>query len=75
MLDTAHHQGVEEGTFTCEYPQEYAEIVMSVFTFLLDPGIFPWTYEQSGTKLKALAVLLEKGLSAKHGSFAFLFSV
>ena len=46
---------------------------MSVFTFLLDPGIFPWTTEQNVIKMKALADLLEKGLSAENGSFSFLY--
>ncbi|GCF92736.1 TetR family transcriptional regulator [Enterococcus florum] len=67
-------QGIEENTFICEYPQEYAEILMSVFTFLLDPGIFPWTAEQYVMKLKALADMLEKGLRAPKDSFAFLYS-
>lgn len=66
-------QGIEEGIFVCEYPQEYSEIFMSVFTFLLDPGIFPWTAEQNIMKMKALAELLEKGLCAPRGSFAFLY--
>jgi len=66
-------QGVDEGIFICEYPQEYSEIMLSVFTFLLDPGIFPWTAEQNLMKMKALANLLEKSLSAKDGSFSFLF--
>lgn len=65
-------QGVEEGTFKCEYPNEYAEIILSAFTFLLDPGIFSWSPEQYKTKLKALANILEKGLSTKPGSFYFI---
>jgi AcrR family transcriptional regulator len=67
-------QGVEEGTFACEYPQEYSEIMLSAFTFLLDPGIFQWTDEQRIMKMKALADFLEKGLSAKKGSFSFFYS-
>lgn len=67
------HQGIDDGIFICEYPQEYAEIIMSIFTFLLDPGIFPWTSEQYMRKLKALADMLEKGLSAPKGSFHFLY--
>lgn len=66
-------QGIEEGTFICKYPQEYAEIILSVFTFLLDPGIFPWTKEQYFTKMKALADMLEKGLCAPKDSFQFLY--
>lgn len=66
-------QGVEEGTFVCDYPEEYSEIIMSVFTFLLDPGIFPWTNDQYTAKLKALADMLEKGLCTPQGSFSFLY--
>jgi len=66
-------QGIEEGIFICEYPQEYSEIMLSVFTFLLDPGIFPWTDEQNMVKMKALADLMEKGLLAKKGSFSFMY--
>jgi len=36
-------------------------------------GIFPWTDEQNMVKMKALADLLEKGLSAKKGSFSFMY--
>ncbi len=65
-------QGIDEGTFTCAYPQAYAEIIMSVFTFLLDPGIFPWNGEEYLEKLAALADMLEKSLGAPKGSFAFM---
>jgi AcrR family transcriptional regulator len=67
-------EGISEGIFSCDYPQEYSEIIMSVFTFLLDPGIFPWSVEQSISKMKALADMLEKGLSAAEGSFSFLYT-
>jgi Transcriptional regulator len=67
-------QGMEEGTFSCDYPQEYSEILVSVFTFLLDPGIFQWSKEQRIMKMKATADFLEKGLSAKKGSFSFFYS-
>lgn len=67
-------EGVEQGLFICAHPREYAEMVLSVFTFLLDPGIFTWTREQYGRKLQALADLLEKGLCTPQGSFAFLYA-
>lgn len=66
-------QGIRDGDLTCEYPQEYSEIIMSVFTFLLDPGIFPWTDEQYIMKLKALADMMEKGFCTPKGSFSFLY--
>jgi AcrR family transcriptional regulator len=66
-------QGRDEGIFVCEYPQEYSEIIMSVFTFLLDPGIFDWKPEQTVMKMRALADLLSKGLGASADSFSFLW--
>lgn len=67
-------QGIEEGDFKCEHPKEYAEIALSVFTFLLDPGIFEWSGDEVIKKMKALADILEKGLDAKRGVFSFLYS-
>ncbi len=66
-------QGVQEGLMVCRYPEEYSQIILSVFTFLLDQGIFCWTNDQIILKLKALADILEKGLSVKNGSFSFLY--
>lgn len=66
-------QGIEEKTFICEYPEEYAQIIMSIFTFLFDPGIFTWSNKEIVNKQKALADLLEKGLHCEKGSFTFLY--
>lgn len=66
-------EGIQDGSFQCDYPQEHAEIILSVFTFLLDPGIFTWTPHQQLQKLQALAQILEKGLSTPTGSFSFLY--
>ncbi|TQI67328.1 TetR/AcrR family transcriptional regulator [Clostridium sp. KNHs216] len=66
-------QGVEEKLFYCDKPQETAEIILSVYCFLYDPGIFKWTPEQLKEKASALAALLENGLSAAKGSFKFLY--
>lgn len=66
-------QGVTEKIFACEYPAETSEFILSVFSFLLDPGIFTWTKEQIINKLAALAIMLERTLSAPKGSFSFLY--
>lgn len=68
-------QGISEGIYKCEYPEEYSQIILSVFTFLLDTGIFTWTQEQKTQKLKALAALIENGLSTEKGSFSFLYKI
>ena len=66
-------QGVNENIFKCESPQETAEIFLSTFCFLMDPGIFTWSDYQIYEKIKALSDLFEKGLSAPKGSFQFLY--
>ena len=66
-------QGNKRKEFKCEYPREYAEITLSAFTFLLDPGIFNWSKEEINNKMRALADILEKGLGAKIGVFSFLY--
>lgn len=65
-------QGVEEKLFHCDKPQETAEIILSVYCFLYDPGIFIWTQEQLKNKAFALAAFLENGLASAKGSFQFL---
>ena len=67
-------QGIKENLFICEYPEEYAEFILSVFSFLLDKGIFSWSDEQIHPKMKALADYIEKGLLTQPGSFSFLYS-
>lgn len=66
-------EGVTENLFRCESPQETAELFLSAFCFLLDPGIFKWSNKQIFKKMQALSDLFEKGLSASKGSFEFLY--
>ena len=66
-------QGVQEKLFHCDKPQETAEIILSIYCFLYDPGIFIWTPEQLKSKELALASLLENGLASAQGSFQFLY--
>jgi len=64
-------QGNQEQLFCCEYPLELSEIVLSIFCFLLDPGIFKWTPTQIERKMIILVSLLENGLGVKAGSIDF----
>lgn len=65
--------GVDQNVFQCEYPEEYANILLSVLVFSLDAGIFSLTMEIVIMRLKALAHLLECGLCSPVGSFSFLY--
>ena len=66
-------QGNKEGIFHCTHPIEVSEIALSVFCFLLDPGIFDWTPEQVQTKLGVLTAILENQLGIPAGSLAGIF--
>lgn len=72
ILSSIIIQGVEEKVFDCDYPQELAEIILSEFCFVFDPGIFTWTKEQMMKKLFALAQFMERSLLAPAHSFDFL---
>lgn len=75
LVSAIIEQGIQEGIYQCEYPEEYAQIILSVFTFLLDQSIFDWTPAQRIQKLEALASLIENGLSTEKGSFSFLYKI
>ena len=49
------------------------QIALSVMSFLQDPVLFAWPPDQRLTQLQALAQILEQGLQAMPGSFAFLW--
>lgn len=65
-------QGVAEQVFTCKYPEEYAQFILTQFCFLFDKGIFQWTGEQIFQKLQAFVLFVENALQAPQGSFLFL---
>jgi len=65
-------QGNQEKLFHCEYPLELSEMILSIFCFLLDPGIFQWTPQQVERKMIVLVSLLESGLGVKAGSIDFI---
>ena len=73
LVTSILEQGVQEGIYQCEYPEEYSHIILSVFTFLMDDGIFTWTPSQKTCKLQALATMLEQSLHAEKGSFSFFY--
>lgn len=65
-------QGNKEKVFHSTYPLEVSETILSVFCFLLDPGIFNWTSEQIERKLTVLVSMFESELDVTHGCLDFL---
>ncbi|MGN0633956.1 MAG: TetR/AcrR family transcriptional regulator [Oscillospiraceae bacterium] len=73
VLSGLLYQGIEEGTINCEAPEESAEMIVAVISFLFDPSLFPTDERKMQSKLKLLAKVLETCLQTSPGSFDFLF--
>lgn len=67
-------EGVENGSIHTDYPEESAEMIVAMLTFLLDKSFFPSDNEGIYRKLKLYARVLETCLQAEKGSFDFLFT-
>lgn len=75
VLTDLLYQGIEEGTINSEMPEESAEMIVAVISFLFDTSVFPADEEKNHNKLKLLAKVLETCLQTAPGSFDFLFDI
>ncbi len=67
-------EGTADGSIHTETPQESAEMIVAMLTFLLDKSFFPTDDQSIYRKLKLYAHVLETCLRAEKGSFDFLFT-
>lgn len=65
-------EGVQDGSVHTEAPQESAEMIVAMLTFLLNQSFFPSDNQSIYRKLKLYAQILETCLKAEPGSFDFL---
>ena len=65
-------QGIREGTFNTEYPQECMEILLAGSEFLLHGSAFDWSSQQRLQKARALACVAEKVLGVAKGQLSYL---
>jgi len=66
--------GVADGSVHTETPEESAEMIVAMLTFLLNRSFFPSDDESMYRKLKLYANVLETCLDTEKGSFSFLFT-
>lgn len=66
-------QGNAEGSLSTETPEESAEMIVAVLTFLFDSSVFPDNDKKTAKKLKLFAEVLELCLHTEKGSFDFLY--
>ncbi|MCM1577879.1 MAG: TetR/AcrR family transcriptional regulator [Ruminococcus sp.] len=67
-------EGVRDGSVHTDSPEESAEMIVAMLTFLLDSSFFPSDSERIYRKLRLYARVLETCLKAEKGSFDFLFT-
>jgi AcrR family transcriptional regulator len=63
-------EGIHSGIFSTPFPDECAEIFLTVAMVLFDDDYFIWSEEEKTTKITALLTAIERTLGAKDGSFA-----
>lgn len=68
-------QGNEEGSLSTDIPDESAEMIVAVLTFLFDSSIFPGNNKKTAKKLQLFADVLETCLHTEKGSFDFLYKI
>lgn len=66
--------GMSDGSIHTESPEESAEMIVAMLTFLLNSSFFPSDDVSMYRKLKLYANVLETCLETKKGSFSFLFT-
>lgn len=69
LISNIIKQGVKDGIFKTDYPEEVAEIFLVSINFLFDPGIFSWKTEEYIRKVEAISSVMEKTLQLPRGSF------
>lgn len=67
-------QGIKDGVLKCDYPEQYAQFIMSMILLSLDSVLIPTGREEMYTKLKALAQMLETSMHMKEGSFSYFYT-
>lgn len=65
-------QGIREGSICCEYPEEEAQIVLTVLTITLDNHLIPARPEDIGRVIRAFTHMQEKSMNIPAGTLQFL---
>ena len=72
ILTDIIRQGMEEGTIHCEYPEETAQIVLTVLTITLVNNLIPADQDQIGRILTAFTQMQEKSMDIPAHTLEFV---
>lgn len=74
ILTQILEDGVKDGSLHTDSPEESAEMIVAMLTFLLNRSFFPSDDSSMYRKLKLYAHILETCLETEKGTFDFLFT-
>lgn len=74
ILTKVIEQGISEGVLKCDYPERYAEFILSMIVISLDRVLIPGSESERYEKFRALAQILETSMQTEKGSFSYLYS-
>lgn len=63
------NEGISQGIFKSDFPEQYMQIFLTASITLLDGGIFQVKPEEQMMTLRALIAMLEKMLGVQHETF------
>lgn len=75
LLAAAVREGVKQGVFQLEYPEEIAEYLLGASVFAFDEGLNQWSAQQLTRRALAFISMLESALGAAKGSFSFVLQM
>lgn len=75
LLARVVREGMEQGVFHLEYPEEIVEYLLGASVFAFDEGLNEWSHEELKKRGLAFMALLETALGAEKGSFDFVLSM
>lgn len=75
VLGNVIKQGIDEGVFKTDYPDEVMEFIIVGMQFIFDPGIFKWTKKQFAQRVSALIEMMENILNVEKGGFSYIMDL
>ncbi len=69
MFQSIIEQGIKEGVFKCDYPKEYAEMIVILSTLLFTNTVI---YDDFMNMVKAFQSMIEKSLGVVPGTLSFM---
>ena len=75
ILAKTAREGMEQGLFHLDYPEEITEYLLGASVFAFDEGLNAWSPEELKTRGLAFMSLLESALGTEKGSFNFVLEM